>query len=186
MLSLSQHNSFLHADASRQQICRYAKIGHVSAIRHSITPEYQYERAPARRFASISAANTTSGVEGVEALQLAASELLQTPEKYYAALETARPGARALDAEWKAISEQKGETSATEVPSVREYRVGEIVVTEVPSVRGFCSKIMSDFQSESTTIGKTSHNHSLPSSHLSFRSFPVNSMRLIFCPVNGT
>lgn len=162
MLSLSQHNLFLHADASRHEICRYVEKGFMSAFRHSITPKCQYERVPARRSASISAANPISGAEGVEALQVAASELFQTPEKYYAALESARPGFRKADAEWKAISELMGETSATEVPSVREHRVGNTVVTEVPSVREFCSKILSDFQSESIIVATTYHNHSLP------------------------
>lgn len=170
MLSLSQNTWFMHAGGvSRKHTCRFVKRGHKLIARHSITPKSPFDRAPARSalFGSIRAAVSSSGAEEVEALQEAASELVQTPEKYYAALETANKVDRAIDAEWEALTDVEPKTN--EIPSVLGFRVGETVVTEVPSVRDFCSRTVSDFKSESTLVRIT---YFLPFPSLFSPTFP--------------
>jgi hypothetical protein len=181
MLSDSQNKLFMHADVSRNQLCRYMKMGQTIGPRESIDPSFRFLRAPTRRIGSIRAANSTAGVVGVEALQEAASDLIQTPEKYFAALRKSSKKDREIDAEWEKLSahsETTGDTtSVTEVATVRQGRVGETMLTEVPSVRDFCSKMLSDCKSEPTAIGTT--YRSRPSS-------PDYSSEVLFLPFDET
>jgi len=89
---------------------------------------------PSRHVSINHAASSTEGtVKLEEALRQAAEALIQTSEKYQAALESSAETDRAIDAEWKALTHS------------HPVGVGDSP-TEMPSVRVFCAKALKEFQ----------------------------------------